>query len=149
VRRTRRRPVTPASIIGNVVEGAGDISNRLNPATYPIRDAAIIIVGDTAVTTAVVRNNVLSGAARGLQTFGALLTVTGTDNVIRRSRDALAIRGASRVTMRRSDITDYASAVFYDFPPGTVGPLQPGDLACNWWGASTGPAGAFGVACGF
>jgi hypothetical protein len=98
------------------------------------------------VTTAVVRNNVLSGAARGLQTFGALLTVTGTDNVIRRSRDALAIRGASRVTMRRSDITDYASAVFYDFPPGTVGPLQPGDLACNWWGASTGPAGAFGAA---
>ena len=114
---------------GNQVVGTGGSGSRNSTLSYAIDGVAIQVRG-----TAEVSGNTVSDAW-GL-VFVSDATVTGTDNIASRLGYVVSSDGSpglvNRVTINRSDITDYNQ-----FVQNT--PFALLNLQCNWWGSAAGP----------
>ena len=117
-------------IVGNTVRGVGSDPGAATPErARPLTLAGIEVV-DGARTE--VSGNSVENAFIGLQ-FGLPVTASGLDNVVTDVDVAIQAFPGGEVSIRSSDLTDWAVAL------QAGGATQ--DFTCNWWGDAAGPGG--------
>jgi hypothetical protein len=139
---------TLVTVENNVVEGLGPITDPASVGSYPINDMGIVAWSNhLRPSVVVVRNNRVSGVAKGIYSFRAgnspapqfPVSLSGSGNVVTRTQTAVGTSWGGRLRLQLNDLTDYHWAVRHLSVPEGEEPIAAGDLACNWWGSTAGP----------
>lgn len=124
---------TTVSVLNNVITGQGNISDPMDPGTYPFSAGVAVQTADVTEYS----GNTVTGAAYGLISTNAAVVHSGRDNLFQNGHTGVVtfgVRGPGlgRVTLGFSDFTQYVASFQSHGDDQSI-------LQCNYWGSAAGP----------